>query len=98
MPAGPPKAKEPFEPPLFSLATETEYRITMAIVSKVGNPYLTFANSPDEILLCGPLFRLNPRLDPEQLSTRHFETLLLAELAKAGGTIAFGGRTDALAP
>ena len=76
------RPKEHFEPPLFSLSTEEEYRITMEIIRKVNNPYLHFVNSPDEILLCGPLFHLNPSLGPDKLAEYHFETLLLYELAK----------------
>lgn len=77
------RAKEPFEPPLFSLSTEEEYRVTMAIINKVNNPYLHFVNSPDEILLSGPLFHGNPSLEPDKLARYHFETLLLDELAKS---------------
>ncbi len=73
------KAKQPFEPPPFSLATEEEYRITTAIIEKVNNPYLRFANAPDEILLCSALYRCNPSLGPEELTRHHFETLLLRE-------------------
>lgn len=80
----PVKAKEHFEPPLFSLSTKEEYRVTMAIMKKVDNPYLHFVNSPDEILLCRLLFNRNPSLGPDELARRHFETLLLAELAKGG--------------
>ncbi len=75
------KAKARFEPPLFSLSTQEEYRVTMAIMTKVNNPYLQFVNSPDEILLCGPLFRRNPSLGPDHLARYHFEALLLRELA-----------------
>ncbi|MGH7774023.1 MAG: hypothetical protein ACREQA_17505 [Candidatus Binatia bacterium] len=78
------KVKETFEPPLFSLSTEEEYRVTMAIMKKVNNPYLDFVNSPDEILLCGSLFRRSPSLGPDQLARYHFEILLLAELGKGG--------------
>ena len=77
-----PRAKEPFDPPLFSLSTEEEYRVTMAIMEKVNNPYLHFVNSPDEIVLCGPLFSRNPSLGPDKLARYHFETLLLYELAR----------------
>lgn len=76
------KAKEHFEPPLFSLSTEAEYRVTMAIISKVNNPYLHFVSSPDEILLCEPLFRCNPGLGPDRLARYHFATLLRDELAR----------------
>lgn len=75
------KPKTPYEPPLFSLSTEEEYRVTMAIITRVANPYLDFVNSPDEILLCGALFRQNPVLPPERLARFHFE-VLLAEAAK----------------
>lgn len=77
------RVKEPFEPPLFSLLNEEEYRVTIAILNKVNNPYLHFVTSPEEILLAGPLFRLNPSLDPERLARSHFETLLRDELAKS---------------
>lgn len=76
------RAKEHFEPPLFSLSTEGEYRVTVAIINKVNNPYLHFVNSPDEILLCGPLFRRNPSLGPGELLHNHFETLLMRELVE----------------
>jgi hypothetical protein len=78
------KAKAHFEPPLFSLSTQEEYRVSMAIMEKVNNRYLHFVNSPDEILMCGPLFRRNPFLGPDQLARYHFETLLLYELAMGG--------------
>lgn len=76
------KSKEPFEAPLFSLSGEEEYRVTMSILDRVSNPYLRFAASPDEILLCGRLFRRNPRLGARLLARVHFESLLLAEGAK----------------
>lgn len=76
------KPKPPYEPPLFSLCTESEYRVTMTIIGRLGNRYLEFVNSPDEILLCEPLFRQNPSLPPERLARFHFETLLLAEAAQ----------------
>lgn len=75
------RPKEPFEPPLFSLLTEEEYRVTMEIIRKVESPYLHFVTSPDEILLCKPLFRLNPSLGPDLVARHHFETLFLAEVA-----------------
>ena len=48
------KLKTPMESSLFSLATKDEYSLTMSIIGKVDNAYLKFANSPEEILLCGP--------------------------------------------
>jgi hypothetical protein len=73
--------KEKLQLPLFDLATPEKYRLTMAIIEKVNNPYLHFARSPDEILLCTPLFRRNPDLGPERLAAHHFQTLLLGDPA-----------------
>ncbi len=77
------RLKTPLESALFSLATKDEYSLTMTIIDKVDNAYLKFANSPEEILLCGPLYRLNPSLTNHKLRRYHFETLLLHEYAKA---------------
>lgn len=71
------KPKDHLEFPLFSLSTEEEYRVTIAILNAANNPYLHFASSPDEILLCRPLFDLNPFLEPDKLTRYHFATLLL---------------------
>jgi len=81
------KLKTPLESSLFSLATKDEYSLTMSIIGKVDNAYLKFANSPEEILLCGPLYRLNPLLTNQKLMRYHFETLLLHERAKANREI-----------
>ena len=75
------RLKTPMERSLFSLVTESEYSLTLSIISKVDNTYLQFAESPEEILLCGPLYGLNPTIDPEKLMRYHFETLLLHERA-----------------
>jgi len=77
------KRKEPYEPPLFSLSTEEEYRVTLAILTMVKNRFLQYATSPDEILVCGSLFRQNPSLHRETLVRHHFQTLLLAESARS---------------
>ena len=76
------RLKTPIESPLFSLATKEEYSLTMSIMGRVDNSYLKFAHSPEEILLCGPLYRLNPSINPEKLRRYHFQTLLLHERAK----------------
>jgi len=77
------RVKIPMESPLFSLATEDDYIVAMSIISKIDNSYLMFAHSPEEILLCSPLYRLNSSLPPEKLMRYHFETLFLHERAKA---------------
>ena len=74
--------KRPIEFPLFSLSAAEEYRLTTAIMSKVDNPYLEFAESPDEIAISKALFDLNPSLGVDTLQRYHFETLLLCEHAK----------------
>jgi hypothetical protein len=77
------RAKDHWDPPLFSLSTEEEYRVTIAILHTAHNPYLHFASSPDEILLCRALFHRNASLEPEELTRDHFATLLFRELGRA---------------
>ena len=76
------RKKKPIEFPLYSLSAEEEYRLTTAIMNKVNNPYLEFAQSPDEIVISKTLFDLNPSLGADTLERYHFETLLLCERAK----------------
>ena len=76
------RLKVPVESPLFSLVTKEEYFLTMSIIKKVDCPYLRFAHSPEEVLLCKPLYRQNPSLAPDKLMRYHFETLLLHERTK----------------
>ena len=76
------RMKAPLDSPLFSLVSKDEYLLTMSIISKVDNPYLKFAHSPEEIICCKPLYRQNPLLDSEKLVRYHFETLYLHERAK----------------
>ena len=76
------RVKAPLDGPLFCLATKDEYSLTMSIIVKIDNPYLKFAQSPEEIIWCGPLYRQNPSIDSEKLMRYHFETLYLHEHAK----------------
>jgi hypothetical protein len=80
------RAKDDYTPPLFCLLTNQEYRLTMAIVSRADNPYLQYANSPQELLLSVPLFSTNPSLGPEVLKRYHFGTLLFREFAEEHAT------------
>jgi hypothetical protein len=80
------RLKTPMESALFALATKDEYALTMSIIGKVDNAYLKFANSPGEIIWCGPLYRLNPSIDSEKLMRYHFETLYLHQRAKVKNT------------
>jgi hypothetical protein len=76
------RKKQPFRISLFSLAEQKEYVLTLAIIDKINNPYVEFAQSPEEIALSKLLFELNPSLGEEKLERYHFETLLLYEQAK----------------
>jgi hypothetical protein len=76
------RVKAPLDSPLFSLALKDEYSLTMSIINNVDNPYLKFAHSPEEIIWCKPLYRLNPSMDSEKLMRYHFRTLYLYERAK----------------
>jgi hypothetical protein len=76
------RKKQPSDIELFVLAEEEEYRLTMAIIHKLDNKYLEFAQSPNEIAISRPLFDLNPSLGADKLERYHFETLLLCERAK----------------
>lgn len=77
------REKMPLDPPLFLLVTHEEYRLARAIISKVDNPYLQYAHSPEEIFQSRPLHRLNPTIPAETLMRNHLETLLLYEYSKA---------------
>ena len=76
------RRKQSFRIPLFSLIEKNEYVVTLAIIDKINNPYLEFAQTPEEIALSKLLFDLNPALGTEKLESYHFETLLLYERAK----------------
>jgi len=79
------RVKAQVENHLFPLATKDEYMLTMSIISKINNPYLKFVHSPEEIIWCETLYRLNPLIDSKKLIRYHFETLYLHEHAKAYG-------------
>jgi hypothetical protein len=88
-PPGPPagdrsaRGKEPLEQPLFALAAPEKYGLIMAIMDRVGNPYLAHAFSPAEILACRPLYERNPAIAPEKLARYHLVALLWEEMARA---------------
>jgi len=75
------RPKSYFEPPLFALCSREDYLLTLAIMKRTNNPYLRFAQSPDEVVLSRLLHDRNPSLAAERLGSLHFETLLLCELA-----------------
>ena len=69
--------KVPYEPPLFFLAAPTEYQVIQEILSGLDNPYLAWAQSPEEILLSQTLWQRRPDLDLEDLAHRHFAVLMM---------------------
>jgi hypothetical protein len=71
------ETKPPYEPPLFFLATPEEYRVIQGILSVLDNPYLAWAQNPEEILFSQPLWRRHPGLSPEVLASHHFAELFL---------------------
>jgi hypothetical protein len=78
----PVRARRAFDLPPFSLVSQEQFRLAAAIVGRVGNPYLGFARSPEDILWSAPLYAANPGLGPEELLGLDFETLLVCERAK----------------
>lgn len=76
--------KSRYDPPLFALVTEAEYRIASEIMDRVRTPYLFYANSPDEILLCNRLFALDAAIEPDILSSCHFAALLWKKYRPTG--------------
>lgn len=78
----PAKAKKNFDPPLFSLSDQEQYRTTMEIIKRVENPYLLYANSPDELILSLILYRINPSIKRDELEKFHFEMLLRREIQR----------------
>ncbi len=69
------KSKRPLAAPLFFLATAAEYEVIQAILRLCDNPYLEYAQCPEEILLSGPLYRRRGDLSGEVLSRCHFAVL-----------------------
>lgn len=76
------KGKKGFELPPFSLVSQEEYRLVTTITGRLGNPYLEFAQSPEEIILSAPLYRANPSINSDKLLRYDFETLLFYQRAK----------------
>ena len=77
-------AKVPYEPPLFFLATPEEFQVIREIISTLDNPYLSWAHSPEEILLSQALWRRRPGLEPEELARIHLAGLFKHERGGGG--------------
>ncbi len=80
---GPLRDKRELETVPFPLSEPKQFYLARKILERTANPYVVFACSPDEIVLSAPLFRANPWIRPDLLKKRHFESLLLAEIARA---------------
>lgn len=80
---GPLRSKRELKTVPFPLSDPAQFYLARKILERTENPYVGFACSPDEIVLSAPLFRANPGIRPDLLKKRHFESLLLAEIAKA---------------
>ncbi len=61
--------------PLFGLVGEDSYRTVAAILERRKNPYLPFAETPEDILWSDALYRRHPRISPESLEGRSFKAL-----------------------
>lgn len=68
--------KQDFAEPLFVLCSAEEYRLVVRIMEKFDNPYLPYANCPEEIALSTVLFEAHPDLDRKLLKRCHFKRLL----------------------
>lgn len=71
--------KPELEAPLFVFCTAEEYRLVVELMRRFDNPYLPYANSPEEIALSEVLFTAKPNLDRELLMRHHFRKLLAGE-------------------
>jgi hypothetical protein len=76
------KVKTPLDLPPYLLLSREEYELVVTILSKLNNPYLLFARTPEEMLLSSYLYESNPSLESRQLLRHDFETLLLCEGTK----------------
>ncbi len=95
------RAKQPIEIPPYCMVSAEEYGLVQEIIRRLDNPYLSFARSPEEMVLSARLHNSDPSLDARHLLRHDFRTLLLGlnarkELAaleaRAGG--AGGCRRD----
>ena len=53
---------------LYPLLTPAQYELVQAILSRHQNPYLSYAQTPADIVLSGRLYERCPDLEPELLA------------------------------
>lgn len=74
--------KTPVPAPLFALVAQQSYAVFQAIASRVQGPYLTWAETPEDLLLCRALYAVNPKIDPRLLSRYSYAFLYRFYTAK----------------
>jgi hypothetical protein len=60
--------KTPVAVPLFALVAPELYAVVETITARVDGPYLGWAESPEDLLLCRPLYAVHPGIPPRLLS------------------------------
>ncbi|WP_448382462.1 hypothetical protein [Desulfosoma sp.] len=60
--------KTPVPVPLFALVVPESYAAVETITARVDGPYLAWAESPDDLLLCRALYAVHPKIAPRLLS------------------------------
>jgi hypothetical protein len=71
------RAKQPIEIPPYCMVSAEEYGLVQEIIRRLDNPYLSFARSPEEMVLSARLHDSDPSLDARHLMRHDFRTLLL---------------------
>ncbi len=71
------RAKQPIEIPPYCMVPVEEYGLVLEIINRLDNPYLSFARSPEEMVLSVRLHKSDPSLDARHLLRHDFRTLLL---------------------
>ncbi len=67
--------KTPMRFPPFALVAPESFAVLEAVVSRVQSPYLPWAESPEDLLLCRPLYALHPTIAPPRLARYTFAFL-----------------------
>lgn len=67
--------KAPVPLPPFALVDPESFPALEAVVSRVQSPYLPWAESPEDLLLCRPLYALRPTIAPPRLARYSFAFL-----------------------
>lgn len=74
--------KAPVPVPLFALVPPESYAIVETIATRIEGPYRAWAETPEDLLLCRPLYALNPNIAPRLLSRYSYAFLYRFYAAK----------------